>query len=141
MRRARTSAGTTSRARPAYEGGPLDNHDKPVFTYSHSGGRCSITGGYVVRDKDLGGGIRGRYIYGDLCTGEIRSIRAGTGSVSSSDGTGLSEGGLVSFGTDARENVYVVAGGTVYPHRALGAGSSPAGLVELRTAATFVDER
>ena len=61
-----------------------------------------------------GRGIRGRYVYGDLCTGEIRSIRAGTGSVNSSDGTGLSEGGLVSFGTDARENVYVVAGGTVF---------------------------
>ena len=97
-----------------YEGGPLSEHDKPVFTYSHSGGRCSITGGYVVRDKDLGSGIRGRYVYGDLCTGEIRSIRANPGGAGGSDGTGLQEGGLVSFGTDARENVYVVAGGTVY---------------------------
>ena len=34
--------------------------------------------------------------------------------MNSSNGTGLSEGGLVSFGTDARENVYVVAGDTVY---------------------------
>ena len=96
-----------------FEGGPLDNHVKPVFTYSHSGGRCSITGGYVVRDSDLGG-LRGRYVYGDLCTGEIRSIRASPGGAGSSSGTGLSQGGLVSFGTDARENVYVVAGGTVY---------------------------
>ena len=96
-----------------YEGGPLRNHAKPVFTYSHSGGRCSITGGYVVRDKDLGG-LRGRYVYGDLCTGEIRSIQAGPGGASSSAGTGLSRGGLVSFGTDARKNIYVVAGDTVY---------------------------
>ena len=65
-----------------YEGGPLDNHAKPIFTYSHSGGRCSITGGYVVRDKDLGQRIRGRYVYGDLCTGEIRSIRASPGGAS-----------------------------------------------------------
>ncbi|MDX6588592.1 MAG: hypothetical protein QOI31_3065 [Solirubrobacterales bacterium] len=97
-----------------YEGGPLDNHVKPVFTYSHSGGRCSITGGYVVRDKDLGSGIRGRYVYGDLCSGEIRTIQASPNGASGSDGTGLSEGGLVSFGTDARENVYVIAGDTVY---------------------------
>jgi glucose/arabinose dehydrogenase len=97
-----------------YEGGALDDHAKPIFAYSHSGGRCSITGGYVVRDKDLGQGIRGRYIYGDLCTGEIRSLRAKPSGASGSDGTGLSEGGLVSFGTDARENVYVVAGDTVY---------------------------
>lgn len=96
-----------------YEGGTLAEHVKPIFTYSHSGGRCSITGGYVVRDKDLGG-LRGRYVYGDLCTGEIRSLRARPGGASGSAGTGLREGGLVSFGTDARKNVYVVAGGTVY---------------------------
>ncbi len=97
-----------------YEGGPLDNHREPVHTYSHSGGGCSITGGYVVRDKDLGAAIRGRYIFGDLCTGEVRSIRADPGGAGGSDGTGLSEDGLVSFGTDARDHVYVVAGGTVY---------------------------
>jgi glucose/arabinose dehydrogenase len=97
-----------------YEGGPLENHKKPVHTYSHSGGGCSITGGYVVRDKDLGAAIRGRYIFGDLCTGKIRSIRADPGGVGGSNGTGLSADGLVSFGTDARDHVYVVAGGTVY---------------------------
>ncbi len=96
-----------------YEGGPLENHVKPVFTYPHTGGRCSITGGYVVRDRNLGG-LRGRYVYGDLCTGDIRSVRAGPGGAGSSSGTGLSEGGLVSFGTDTRDNVYVVAGGSVY---------------------------
>ena len=96
-----------------YEGGPLENHVKPVFTYPHTGGRCSITGGYVVRDRNLGN-LRGRYVYGDLCTGDIRSIRAGPGGAGSSSGTGLSEGGLVSFGTDTRDNVYVVAGGSVY---------------------------
>ena len=96
-----------------YEGGSLDNHERPIFTYSHSGGRCSITGGYVVRDPDLGG-LQGRYVYGDLCTGEIRSIRASTKNTSSSSGTGLQEGGLVSFGTDARQNLYVIAGGVVY---------------------------
>jgi len=96
-----------------YEGGSLDNHDEPIFAYSHSNGRCSITGGYVVRNNQLGG-LAGRYVYGDLCTGEIRSIRASTDRTNSSDGTGLKEGGLVSFGTDAKRNLYVIAGGAVY---------------------------
>ena len=57
-----------------FEGPALSNHDRPIHTYSHSGGRCSITGGYVVRDADLGP-LKGRYVYGDLCTGQIRSLK------------------------------------------------------------------
>ncbi|HEY8561009.1 MAG TPA: PQQ-dependent sugar dehydrogenase [Pyrinomonadaceae bacterium] len=42
----------------------------PIFEYSHSNGRCSITGGYVYR-----GGQRnlpdGQYVYGDYCSAEI----------------------------------------------------------------------
>ncbi len=46
-----------------------NNYLPPVFQYNHTGGRCSITGGYVYR------GVRrtftrGSYIYGDYCTGE-----------------------------------------------------------------------
>ena len=96
-----------------YEGPRLDNHDRPIFTYRQVNGRCAITGGYVVRDEDLGG-LRGRYVYGDLCTGEIRSLVAKPGGARDDSGTGLQQGGLVSFGTDARENLYVVAGGVVY---------------------------
>ena len=104
---------------PNYEGnaiylGPaLSNHDRPIHTYSHSGGRCAITGGYVVRDRDLGS-LRGRYVYGDLCTGQIRSLKARLGGATGDRATGLQRGPLVSFGEDARNNVYVVAGGSVY---------------------------
>lgn len=46
------------------------NFTPPVFQYSHTGGRCSITGGYAYR-----GGQRqipdGAYVYADYCTGEI----------------------------------------------------------------------
>jgi uncharacterized protein (TIGR03437 family) len=42
----------------------------PIYQYDHSGGRCSVTGGYVYR------GSRGTfpaasYIFGDFCSGEI----------------------------------------------------------------------
>ena len=42
----------------------------PAFDYGHTGGRCSITGGYVYRGS-LGTFPAGNYIYGDYCTGEI----------------------------------------------------------------------
>ena len=50
------------------------NHTKPVFVYSHSGGNCSITGGYIVRDRKLPT-LYGRYVYADYCKGQVRSVR------------------------------------------------------------------
>ena len=45
------------------------NYIAPLFQYNHTGGRCSVTGGYVYR-----GGLStfagGTYIYGDYCSGE-----------------------------------------------------------------------
>ena len=38
----------------------------PVIEYSHAGGNCSITGGYVYRGSRLP--LQGRYLYGDWCT-------------------------------------------------------------------------
>ncbi|MBA4184181.1 MAG: PQQ-dependent sugar dehydrogenase [Acidobacteria bacterium] len=42
----------------------------PIFQYTHAGGRCSITGGYVYRGTQ-GSLPTGAYIYADYCTGEI----------------------------------------------------------------------
>lgn len=41
----------------------------PIAGYGHSGGRCSITGGYAYRGDSLG--LRGWYFFADFCTGEI----------------------------------------------------------------------
>ena len=102
---------------PNYEGnqlqGPaLNRHDRPIHTYSHSGGSCGIIGGYVARGNL--GSLRGRYVYGDLCTGQIRSLKPRLGGARGDRATGLQSGGLVSFGEDARDNVYVVAGSSVF---------------------------
>ena len=40
----------------------------PVITHTHQAGFCSITGGYVVRDRGVPG-LYGRYVYGDFCNG------------------------------------------------------------------------
>ncbi len=47
-------------------------HDAPIHAYP-TGGRCSVIGGYVVRNRKLRG-LLGRYIYGDFCDGRIRSL-------------------------------------------------------------------
>ena len=95
-----------------YEGGTLDNHDKPVFTYSDSGGRCSITGGYVVRDKDLGAASAAatsrRSVHG---RDPLDPGRHGKRELERRPG--FSRAASSPSGRRARER-YVVAGGTVY---------------------------
>ena len=50
----------------------------PVIEYNHSGGACSVTGGYVYRGASSPR-LNGLYIYGDYCNGRIwGATRAGT---------------------------------------------------------------
>ena len=49
----------------------------PVLAYGHDAG-CSITGGYVARDRGLRS-LYGRYLYGDFCAGQLRSFAATPG--------------------------------------------------------------
>lgn len=46
------------------------NYVAPLLEYYHSGGRCSVTGGYVYRGS-RGTFPAGSYLFGDYCTGEI----------------------------------------------------------------------
>jgi hypothetical protein len=92
---------------PALCGSP-QNYVFPVFDYLHSGGRCSITGGYVYRGSQ-GAVPSGRYIYGDYCSGEIFAWDGTTQSVLLDTSQNIS-----SFGQDEAGEIYVVGlGGTV----------------------------
>jgi glucose/arabinose dehydrogenase len=42
----------------------------PVIEYTHVSGRCSITGGYRYRGREILP-LRARYVYGDYCTAEL----------------------------------------------------------------------
>jgi glucose/arabinose dehydrogenase len=117
---------------PACEGfdGTCPGTTPPVFAYPHhdSGGDgahgCAIMGGYVYRGTQIPA-LAGRYLYADLCTGELRSIqlaipfaagdRAETGPVLS---------GPQSFGEDSSCELYVTNGDDV--DRIVGSGSSAA---------------
>jgi hypothetical protein len=91
----------------------------PVFDYPHAdpgGGAahgCAIIGGYVARDPGLGE-LDGRYLYTDLCAGDIRSLklpRTARGAACGDHSEGVGVSGPVSFGEDASGRLYVVEGG------------------------------
>jgi hypothetical protein len=95
---------------------PLGGFTEPVFDYSHTpdpdiGGteRCAIIGGYVVRDRSLGD-LYGRYLYGDLCVGLIRSLDLAN-PVSSDRSEGIKVNNLNSFGEDSCGRIYAIDGG------------------------------
>jgi hypothetical protein len=103
----------------APEGCPVGPFTDPVFEYPHtdpgdgSAHGCSVTGGFVVRDTDLGD-LYGRYVYSDFCTGKIRSLSlpALPGEAAAGDRSeGLEVDNPVSFGEDSARRVYVVARG------------------------------
>jgi glucose/arabinose dehydrogenase len=86
----------------------------PVLTYSHSGGGCSITGGYIVRDPRLPQ-LAGRYVYGDFCAGKLLSARLLPGHAVDRRTLGLTVPSLSSFGQDAAGRVYALSlDGPVY---------------------------
>lgn len=87
----------------------------PAYTYGHDEG-CSVTGGEVYRGARIGP-LAGVYVFGDYCTGEMWGL------VADADGTlervslgaSVPRQTLVSFGTDADGELYVLSSaGTVF---------------------------
>jgi glucose/arabinose dehydrogenase len=104
----------TFEGRNRYESGSAPGAIFPVLQHTHSSGFCSIAGGYVIRDRSLGRGWTGRYIYGDLCDGTLRLARLRRPNASTKP-TRLHVNSLVSFGEDGRGRVYAVSlDGPVY---------------------------
>jgi glucose/arabinose dehydrogenase len=88
----------------------------PVITHTHQAGFCSITGGYVVRDRGVPG-LYGRYVYGDFCNSHLRvaTLRAGRKVASRTIAGVPTISGVSSFGEDAAGRVYVTSlNGPVY---------------------------
>lgn len=82
---------------------------KPILAYPHSrGGSCSIIGGYVVRDPRLAG-LRGRYVYADLCEGQLRSLVPHLKRASDDRKLGLQVPSPSSFGEDQQHRLYVAS--------------------------------
>jgi glucose/arabinose dehydrogenase len=85
----------------------------PVRVYSHSIG-CSVTGGFVYRGRAVAA-ARGRYFYGDYCSGRVWSLKIVGGRATSvvQESQRLEE--LSSFGEDTRGELYAVTlSGSLY---------------------------
>lgn len=133
---------------PSFNGGmctPPSGHVPPISEYSHSGGRCSITGGYSYR------GVRsslpaGTYVFADFCTGEIFMMQGGLNTSTVLLDTTMN---IPSFGQDENGEIYVVGGSAVQrianpsppPRHTLGVYSSSESAFYLRNSnsAGFAD--
>jgi glucose/arabinose dehydrogenase len=92
----------------------VSRHVKPALQYTHDRGGCSVTGGYVIRDPRLPA-LRGRYVYGDFCAGDLLTARLRQDGASGRRALGLHVPSLSSFGEDSRGRVYAVSlDGPVY---------------------------
>ena len=103
----------------------------PIFDYPHSepsgdvAHGCAIIGGYVARNTGYGD-LYGRYVYGDLCVGEIRSLIPGLPFAAGDRSEGVTIDSLNSFGEDSCGRLYAISGeGPVY--RLVGPGGDGCG--------------
>jgi glucose/arabinose dehydrogenase len=79
----------------------------PIQVYRHGGNGCSVTGGYVYRGRSVAP-ARGRYFYGDYCSGIVWSLRVEGGkAVDNRRETRISS--LSSFGEAANGELYAVS--------------------------------
>ncbi len=87
----------------------------PLFDYPHSGPTvCAVIGGHVVRDFDLPE-LMGRYLYGDLCASDLRTLNLGvTGGDPRQAGASLPTASLQSFGESAGGCAYALTATDVY---------------------------
>lgn len=87
----------------------------PIHDYTHSGGNCSITGGYVYRGAAIPD-LDGTYFFADFCTGKIWSfVRSGNTVTQFTDRTaelkpitGETINNISSFGEDDKGEIYIV---------------------------------
>jgi glucose/arabinose dehydrogenase len=86
----------------------------PVYVYSHNGGACSVTGGYVYRGRAVTSAV-GRYFFGDYCSGQVWSLRMANGNATDVRRESPTIDQLTTFGEDAAGALYAGTGdGRIY---------------------------
>lgn len=83
----------------------------PFQEYSHSGGGCTVIGGYMYRGSIAS--LYGRYLYADLCTGDVWMRKPGRNPVRMDISGRVSS--IVSFAEGNKGGLYIVSlNGTIY---------------------------
>lgn len=77
----------------------------PVAVYNHSGGRCSITGGYVYRGTQYPS-LQGKYIFADYCSTQIGVLNADNSIVWSPASSGNN---FSTFGQNSQKELFAAA--------------------------------
>jgi glucose/arabinose dehydrogenase len=77
----------------------------PTLSYDHNKG-CSVIGGFISRDPRLPQ-LAGRFVYGDLCTGALRSMSYGDGHLLDDSSIGPFLGQVMAFGQDGLGRMYM----------------------------------
>lgn len=84
----------------------------PIAVYNHTGGKCSITGGYVYRGTAYPA-LVGKYIFADYCSSQIGILNADNSIFWTSAFTGNN---FATFGEDSGKELYTasVNNGKIY---------------------------
>ncbi|MCJ7935568.1 MAG: PQQ-dependent sugar dehydrogenase [Chryseobacterium sp.] len=77
----------------------------PIAVYDHSGGKCSITGGYVYRGTQYPA-LQGKYFFADYCSTQIGILDTNNAITWSSAYSGNN---FSTFGQDSQKELYVAA--------------------------------
>ncbi|KAA2220639.1 PQQ-dependent sugar dehydrogenase [Chryseobacterium sediminis] len=77
----------------------------PIAVYDHSGGKCSITGGYVYRGTQYPS-LQGKYFFADYCSTQIGILDSNNAITWTSPYSGNN---FSTFGEDYQKGLYVAA--------------------------------
>jgi glucose/arabinose dehydrogenase len=80
----------------------------PVHEYTHGGGGCTVIGGFVYRGRARPA-ERGRYIFGDFCSGVVTSLHMAGGKATAVRVEPFTIPSLSSFGEDANGELYATS--------------------------------
>ncbi len=80
----------------------------PIYEYSHRGGGCTVVGGFVYRGSARPT-ERGRYLFGDYCSGVVWSLKVSGGKATAVRRERFKIPNLTSFGEDAAGELYATS--------------------------------
>ena len=91
-----------------YKGAAPTGAVPPVYEYSHDGGGCAVTGGYVYRGSAIPD-LVGAYVFADFCLGRLEAIRVRDGRVVAHAELGVTVPSVSSFGQDGSGELYALS--------------------------------
>lgn len=77
----------------------------PIAVYDHSGGKCSITGGYIYRGSQYPS-LQGKYFFADYCSTQIGILDSNNAITWTAAYTGNN---FSTFGQDSQKELYIAA--------------------------------